>query len=248
MAPMVAGPGAAREVGGGLAMIAAVAIEVTIFADASRRAVEAFRELREFAGARWLLPYRTPGIVAPPMGLLAARDRAWLCLAHESPPDVEPTWQRWSIDGPPHSGIPQQMWGPQQQLYPAPSLHAMGVLRELSVRTGARVWVVCDHERGDDPYDQWVWLFEPPRPRHTGYETVFAQGGDAGRVLWQRGLRGPIRGAYSPPRRRDRRFRGSSTISSSAAPVRCPQAPRSGTANCCSDRVQCLFKHVLRDM
>ncbi|MCY1056635.1 hypothetical protein [Nannocystis sp. SCPEA4] len=168
-----------------------MAIEVTIFADASRRAVEAFRGLPEFAGARWLLPYRTPGIVAPPMGLLAARDRAWLCLAHESPPDVEPTWTRWSIDGPPHSGIPQQMWGPQQQLYPAPSLHAMGVLRELSVRTGARVWVVCDHERGDDPYDQWVWLFEPPRPRHTGYETVFAQGGDAGRVLWQRDLRGP---------------------------------------------------------
>ncbi|MBZ5712806.1 hypothetical protein [Nannocystis pusilla] len=167
MAPMVAGRGAAREGDAGLAMIAAAAIEVTIF-----------------AGARWLLPYRTPGIVAPPMGLVAARDRARLCPAHESPPDVEPTWTRCSIDGPPRSGVPQRVWGPRQRLYPAPSLHAMGVLREFSVRTGARVWVVCDHERGDDPYDQW------PRPRRTGYETVFAQGGDVGRVLWQRALRG----------------------------------------------------------
>lgn len=182
---------AAAEAPGEWARIAPVAIDVTIFADASRRAIEAFRALSELDGSRYLFPYKTPGILAPPMGLLAVRDRASLCLEPDALPACESGPTRWTIEAPPHAGVPPQIWGAQRSVYPAPSLQALGVLRELSARTGSRVWVVCDHERGDDPYDQWVWLFAPPRPRRAGYETVFAKGGDAGRVLWQRDAVGP---------------------------------------------------------
>jgi hypothetical protein len=65
------------------------------------------------------------------------------------------------------------------------------VLREIARRTSARVWVICDHERGDDPYDQWAWLFAPARPSRAAYEAVFAYGGDAGQILWQRDVIGP---------------------------------------------------------
>lgn len=168
-----------------------MAIAVTIFADASRRAVEALRGLPEFAGARFLFPFKTPGIVAPPMGLLAVQDRAWMCLDRESLPFDPGAQPQWSVVATPHPGLPPRVWGPGRRLFPAPSLLALGVLRELAARTAARVWVVCDHERGDDPYDQWAWLFAPPRPRRAGYETVFAYGGDAGRILWQRDIIGP---------------------------------------------------------
>ncbi|HEY8379712.1 MAG TPA: hypothetical protein VIK91_24635 [Nannocystis sp.] len=177
-----------------------MSIEVTIFADASPRAVAAFRGLREFDGERFLFPYRTPGVVTPPMGLLAARDVAGRCLDHAASfGEVDAPQPRLGVEAPAHPGLPEGVWDRQRggrvtewrDIYPKPSLEALGALRELSTATAARVWLVCDHERGDDPYDQWAWLFAPARSGRPAYEAVFASSGDAGRVLWQRDLIGP---------------------------------------------------------
>lgn len=177
-----------------------MSIEVTIFADASPRAVAAFRGLSELDGARWLFPYRTSGVVAPPMGLLAARDVAGRCLDHAGSFGAGESQPRFASAAAPHAGLPPGIWGEQRgsdgsrwrrSLYPPPDLGALGVLRALAADTAARVWLVCDHERGDDPYDQWAWLFAPARSGRPAYEIVFAYGGDAGRILWQRDLIGP---------------------------------------------------------
>lgn len=180
-----------------------MSIEVTIFADASPRAITAFRELPELAGERWLFPYKaSPWVATPPMGLLAARDVACRCLDHDASFGDASSQRRFSLQAPPHAGLPPGIWGVQggtrrgeaswcRRIYPEPDLAALGVLRELAARTAARVWIVCEHERGDDPYDKWAWLFAPARSGRPAYEMVFAYGGDAGRILWQRDLVGP---------------------------------------------------------
>ena len=177
-----------------------MAIEVMVYADASPRAVAAAPSLLGELGPVYVLPYRTAGVATPPMGLLAVHDEAGRCLDTEldfAAPNPPPP-ASWS--GPPHAGLPAEIWGRSRErdgrgdaraLFPTPSLPALGMLSRFAAQTGARVWIVCDHERGDSPYDQWAWLFAPARPRSAAYEQVFAYGGDAGIVLWQRDLIGP---------------------------------------------------------
>ncbi len=167
-----------------------MSIEVMIYADANPRAVAEARAVLGAVGPMHLLAHRTPGVATPPMGLLAVTDEMLHCLDHretfgEPDPPAPAGW-----DGPPHPGVPAEVWG-RCQLFPFPSLRAMGVLSRFAAQTRAHVWVVCEHERGDDPYDEWAWLFAPARPRSAAYEMIFAYGGDAGRVLWQRDLIGP---------------------------------------------------------
>lgn len=180
-----------------------MSIEVMIYADASARAVAEARAVLGAVGPVYLLAHRTPEVATPPMGLLAVPDGALRCLDHpetfgEPDPPAPAGW-----DGEPHPGVPAAAWG-GDSLFASPGLRAMGVLSRFAARTGARVWVVCEHERGDDPYDEWAWLFAPARPRSAAYEMIFAYGGDAGRVLWQRDLIGP-----DPWRVFDERPRGS---------------------------------------
>lgn len=92
-----------------------MSIEVTIFADASPRAVAAFRGLREFDGERFLFPYRTPGVVTPPMGLLAARDVAGRCLDHAASfGEVDAPQPRLGVEAPAHPGLPEGVWDRQR--------------------------------------------------------------------------------------------------------------------------------------
>jgi hypothetical protein len=167
-----------------------MSIEVMIYADASARAVAAARAVLGAVGPVYVLAHRTPGVATPPMGLLAVADEVRHCLDHretfgEPDPPAPADW-----DGQPHPGVSAKVWG-RCRPFPAPGLRAMGVLSRFAAQTGARVWVVCEHERGDDPYDEWAWLFAPARPRSAMVEMIFAYGGDAGRVLWQRDLIGP---------------------------------------------------------
>ena len=177
-----------------------MSIEVTIFADASPAAVAAFAAIAEFDGHRHRFPPRTPEVLTPPMGLIAVghADRHCLDLAEMGQPELQ---RRLPIDAPAHGGIPDEVWGRHYDrssqrsyvrgFYPPPSLQAMGALRKLAADTRAHVWVFCDHERGDDPYDQWAWLFTPARGGDPAHEIVFAYGGDAGHIDWQRDLIGP---------------------------------------------------------
>jgi hypothetical protein len=168
----------------------AVSIEITIYADANSKATAAAASLLEAVGPIFVLPGKTPGVATPPMGLIAVRDATGTCLDFEASfgepdPPPPPSWR-----GAPHGGLPPGIWG-HWRLYPEPSLLALGVLARFAAQTSARVWVVCNHERGDSPYDEWAWLFAPARPRSPAYEHVYAYGGDAGQILWQRDLIGP---------------------------------------------------------
>lgn len=170
-----------------------MSIEVTVYADANPKAVAAGRSLLGVLGPVYLLPARCPGVATPAMGLLAVEDEAGRCLDHqetygEADPPAPECWA-----GAPHPGLPAGIWGGRggRALYPTPGSPALGTLSRLAAQTGARVWIVCEHERGDFQYDQWAWLFAPARPRSAAYELVLAYGGDAGRILWQRDLMGP---------------------------------------------------------
>lgn len=170
-----------------------MSIDVTIYADANARAVEAGRSLLGALGTVYLLPPRCPGVATPAMGLLAVEDEAGHCLDHqetfgEADPPAPAGWS-----GALHSGLPAGIWDGRggRALYPTPGLPALGTLSRFATQTGARAWIVCEHERGDSPYDQWAWLFAPARPRSAAYELVLAYGGDAGQILWQRDLIGP---------------------------------------------------------
>ncbi len=88
-----------------------MSIELTVYADANARAVAGAPALLGELGPVYLLPYSTPGVSAPPMGLLAVSDDAGYCLdrlaTFGEPDHALPA--AWS--GEPHPGLPEGVWG-----------------------------------------------------------------------------------------------------------------------------------------
>jgi hypothetical protein len=177
-------------------------VETTVFADANPAAIAAFARIPAFRGRVHRFPPGAPDVATPPFGLLAVRDVQGVCLdlvdsfgAERNPGEADLADGR---DGP----LPRGVVGADDRglidacgfdggLYPSPRRAALAALRRISDESRARVWLRCDHERGDDPYDGWAWLFEPARPSSPARESVFAFHGDAGQILWQRDLVGP---------------------------------------------------------
>ena len=175
-----------------------MSIEVTLYADATKAALAAFASLAALSGRRYFFPAGTRGFAIPSEGLLVARDMAASCLDLAAIGD-EARQEDLGVGVPDHPGLPRGTLGFfvagnrrfPRELYPPPSRRALGALRHLARTSAARVWLECEHERGDDPYDHWIWLFHPPTTGRPATEMVFAYGGDAGRIEWECDVIGP---------------------------------------------------------
>jgi hypothetical protein len=158
-----------------------MSFKTSLYADANPKALEVFGALPEFAGRRYHFPRDTASITTPEYGLIAVSDLDRFCLDLAEMGSAEHQLEL-SIEAPPHLGLPDGIWGHFEERgkrypyhnYPPPRLKALGQLRHLAEKCTARVWLVCDHERGDDPYDYWIWLFLPPTANKEAYEMVFA--------------------------------------------------------------------------
>jgi hypothetical protein len=177
-------------------------VETTVFADANPAAIAAFGSIPAFRGRVHRFAPGTPHVATPPFGLLAVRDAEGVCLdlvdsfgVERNPGEADLADGR---DGVLPRGVvgaddrgPVDPCGFDARIYPSPRRAALAALRRIADESSARVWLSCVHERGDDLYDAWAWLFEPARPSSPAREHVFADGGDAGQILWQRDLVGP---------------------------------------------------------
>lgn len=177
-------------------------VETTVFADANPAAIAAFLRIAAFRGRVHHFPPGTPNLATSPFGMLAVHDVDDVCLdlaasfgAERNPGDADLADGRDAVL--PRGAVAPEDPGPidscgfDGSLFPFPRRAALAALRRISDESRARVWLNCQHERGDDLYDAWAWLFEPARPSCPDRESVFAFHGDAGHLVWQRDLIGP---------------------------------------------------------